>query len=155
MNTPEEQPFTILRALHLVPKAIHTFLYTQNSWNVKTLVFRKAARFVSPTSTWTVRNLLDNADAGRPFTQDWPALLIDSATGHYNSSGMHSTSLWLYFLTSTQLGRALERNFVYSSQQLAWYTLPWLPDINQNSKMRIPLYSGYTAVVPIVQWSVF
>ena len=33
-------------------------------------------------------------------------------TGHYNSPGMHSTSLWLAFLTSIQEGRILERAFV-------------------------------------------
>jgi len=35
-------------------------------------------------------------------------LLINSTTGHYNSTGMHSTSLWSAFLAIIQQGRALE-----------------------------------------------
>ena len=37
-----------------------------------------------------------------------PPLLINSTTGHYNSTGMYSTGLWSGFLTSIQQGRALE-----------------------------------------------
>ena len=35
-----------------------------------------------------------------------------STTGHYNSIGLHSSSLWSAFLTSVQQGRALECAFV-------------------------------------------
>ena len=59
------------------------------------------------SSTQTVQNSLDNADAYMPLTQDCPPLLIDSTTGHYNSTGMHSTSLWLAFLTSVQQKRTM------------------------------------------------
>ena len=34
-------------------------------------------------------------------------LLINSTTGHYNSTGMYSTGLWSAFLASVQQGRAL------------------------------------------------
>ena len=50
--------------------------------------------------------------AGMSLTQDCQALLIDSTTGHYNSIGMHGTSLWLAFFASVQQGKALERAFV-------------------------------------------
>ena len=33
-----------------------------------------------------------------PLMQDFP--LLNSTTGHYNSTGTHSTSLWLAFLTN-------------------------------------------------------
>ena len=46
-----------------------------------------------------------------PLTQVC-APLINSTTGHYNSTGTHSTSLWLAFLTSVQQGRALECSFI-------------------------------------------
>ena len=55
-------------------------------------------------STWTVQNSLDNADAGRPLAQDCPAQLVDSPTGHYTNTGMHSSSLWLFFLAIVQQG---------------------------------------------------
>jgi len=77
-----------------------------NLWNADTPLFRKA------DCTWTVHNSLDNADAHLPLTQVCLPLLIDSTTGHYNSTGMHSTSLWSAFHTSVQQGRALERTFV-------------------------------------------
>ena len=38
--------------------------------------------------------------------------LIDSTTGHYNSTGMHSPNLWSAFLTNFQQGRALECAFI-------------------------------------------
>ena len=47
-----------------------------------------------------------------PLTQGCQPLLINSTTGHYNSTGMYSTSLWSAFLTSVQQGRALECAFV-------------------------------------------
>ena len=74
------------------------------------MLFRKADRFCSPASTWTVQNSLDNADAGRPLTQDCPAPLVDSPTEHYTNTGKHSSSLWLSFLAIVQQGRALERH---------------------------------------------
>ena len=45
------------------------------------------------SSTWTVQNSLDNADACKPLTQDCPPSLVKSITGHYNSTGTHNTSL--------------------------------------------------------------
>ena len=71
----------------------------------------KADRFCGPTSTWTVQNSLNNADAGRPLAQDCLALLIDSPTGHYTNTGTHSPSLWLAFLAIVHQGRALKRTF--------------------------------------------
>ena len=44
--------------------------------------------------------------------QDCPPPLINSTTGYCYSIGMHSTSLWLAFLTNLQQGRALEHAFV-------------------------------------------
>ena len=81
-------------------------------WNAETLLFCKADKFFGPFSTWTVQNSLDNADTHLPLTQGCPPPLIDSTTGHYNSTGSHSTSLWSAFLVSIQQGRALERAFV-------------------------------------------
>ena len=74
--------------------------------NVDTLLFCKVDRFFGPSSTWTVQISLDDADAGMPLAQDCPAPLVDSKTGHIISSGTHSSSLWLAFLTSIQQGRA-------------------------------------------------
>ena len=53
----------------------------------------------------------DNGDTGMPLTQDCLAPLIDSTTGHYNNTVMHSTSLWLAFLDSVQQGREPELLF--------------------------------------------
>ena len=64
-------------------------------------------RFFGPFSTWTVQNSLDNAVARLPLIQGSPPLLINSTTGHYNSTGMQVTSLWSAFLASVQQGRAL------------------------------------------------
>ena len=58
-----------------------------------------------------IQNPLDNTDSGRPLTQDCPALLIDSTTGHQNNTGTHSTSLWSAFLAIVQQGRAMECAF--------------------------------------------
>ena len=52
-----------------------TFTIPKNTPNFGHL---KADRFVGPTSTWTVQNSVDVGYS----TQDCPALLIDSATGH-------------------------------------------------------------------------
>ena len=79
-------------------------------WNVDTPLFRKADKFFSPFST--VHNSLGNADAHLPLMQVCLPPLIDSTTGHYNSIGSHSSSLWSAFLTSVQQGRALECAFV-------------------------------------------
>ena len=46
--------------------------------------------------------------AGMPLMQDCLAQLIDSTTGHYNSPGTHSTSLYLALLASVEQRRALE-----------------------------------------------
>jgi len=77
-----------------------------------TPLFRKADKLFNPFCTWTVHNLLDNADVHSPLTQVCLPWLIDSTTGHYNSIGSHSSSLWSVFLASVQQGRALERTFV-------------------------------------------
>ena len=83
-----------------------------NPWNADTPLFRKADRFFGSFSTCTVQNSLDNADACLPLTQGCQPLLINSTTGHYNSTGMYSTGLWSAFLASVQQGRALEHAFV-------------------------------------------
>ena len=48
-----------------------------------------------------------------PLAQDCPAPMIDSITGHYNSTGAHNTCtiLWLAF-DCKQQGRALDHAFV-------------------------------------------
>ena len=78
------------------------------------MLLRKADRFfaVPLVPGLSVQNSLDNVDAGRPLTQDYPAPLIDSSTGHCTNTGMHSFSLWLSFSAIVQQGRAVERAFV-------------------------------------------
>ena len=83
-----------------------------NPWNADTPLFRKADKFFGPFSTWTVHNSLNNADAHLPLTQVCQPPLIDSTTGHYNSIGSHSFTLWSAFLASIQQGRGLERAVV-------------------------------------------
>ena len=46
--------------------------------NMDTLLFCKADRFLGHSSTCTVQNSLDSADAGMPLTQDCLEWLIDS-----------------------------------------------------------------------------
>ena len=75
-------------------------------------LFCKTNRFLVLLSTWTIQNSLDNADDCMPLMQGCPPPLNNSTTGHYNSTGTHSTSLWLAFLTSIQQGRALEHAFL-------------------------------------------
>ena len=60
---------------------------------------------------------------------------------HGNSTGAHSTSLWLAFLISAQQGRALECNSMAQVRN----AMP-----TRNRPIQIPLYSGHTAVVPVV-----
>ena len=72
-----------------------------------TSLFHKADRLFNSNSTSIIQNSLDNVDAGMPLAQDWPALLTDSTTGHYNSTGMHSASL-----SHSHKGKALEHVFV-------------------------------------------
>ena len=90
-------------------------------------------RFFSPTSTWNVQNLLDSGDARMPL--DFPPPLIDSTTVHYNSTGIHSNSHWLVFLTSVQQWRSL-----LSGQQHK-YVLPCIAEMYRNPpKYSYPLY---------------
>ena len=70
-----------------------------------------------------------------------PAPLIDSTTGHYNSTGMYSTSLWLVFLTSIQQGRALECAFVVLNSMSIIATPT--RNIPETSKVGTPLYLGH------------
>ena len=77
---------------------LHYALYFTALRNVDTLLFRKTDRSCVPASTWTVQNLLHNADAGRHLAQDCPAPLIDSPNGQYTNTGTHSSSLWFPFL---------------------------------------------------------
>ena len=77
-----------------------------NPWNANTPLFRKVDKFFGPFSTCTVQNSLDNADTHLPLTQGCRPWLIDSTTGHYNTIGSHSSSLWSAL--SVQEGRALE-----------------------------------------------
>ena len=80
-----------------------------NFWNVDTSLFSKMDRFFGPSITWTVHNLLDNAEAGMPLVQECLGPLID-----FNIPGIiivlerNHTSLWLSFLTSIQWGKTLE-----------------------------------------------
>ena len=76
--------------------------------NAYTLLFCKVDSLFGPSSTWTIQNSFDNVDAGMPLTQDCPPLPIESTTGHYSSTGMHSMSFWLAFPASVQQGKALE-----------------------------------------------
>ena len=121
-------------------------------WRLKSEVQLPATagdRFFGPSSTWTVQSSLDNADAHMPFTQGCPSLLIDSPTGHYNSTGMYSTSLGLAFLASVQKGRALESAFVALNSK---YVLPCLLEIytciSEAFEIQMPLYSRHAVVVP-------
>ena len=69
---------------------LHYAQYFTALRNVDTSLFRKADRFCGPARTWTLQNSLDNADAGRPLAQDYPAPLIDSLTGRCTNTGTHS-----------------------------------------------------------------
>ena len=100
-----------------------------NPWNADTPLFCKADKFFSPFSTWTVHNSLDNADAHLPLMQVCHLPLIDSTTGHYNSIGSHSSSLWSAFLASVQQGRVLERALVALNSRGTLHALPCLPEI--------------------------
>ena len=64
--TPPNSDHFAYRATFTIPKNTHNCAHL------------KADRFVGPTSTWTVQNSIDVGYS----TQDCPALLIDSATGH-------------------------------------------------------------------------
>ena len=46
------------------------------------------------------KNHSTNPDTVMHLAQDCLAPLTNSTTGHYNSTGTHSTSLWLAFLNS-------------------------------------------------------
>ena len=111
-------------------------------------LFHKADRLFGPTSTWTVQNSLQNADARKPLTQDCPPLLLDAMTGHHNSTGTHSTSLWLAFLASIQQERAMEGRFCSIQHHytlLSPLKIYWMP-----FKISTVPHSGHAAVVPIV-----
>ena len=86
--------------------AINTIL--KNTPKCGHLAIPWSRQFIGPSSTWTIQNSLDNVGARVPLTQDCPPSLIKSTTGHYNSTGTHSTSFWLAFPASVQQGRALE-----------------------------------------------
>ena len=79
-----------------------------------TSLFCKVDRFFGPSSARTVQNSLNNVGGSMPLAQDCPAPMIDSITGHYNSTGTHNTctSLWLAFFDCEHQGRALDRAFV-------------------------------------------
>ena len=79
-----------------------------------------------------------------PLTQVCPPL-INSTTGHYNSTGMHSTSLWLAFLASVCTARESSGMQLRSARQHE-YALPRPPA----SEIWMPKYSGQAAVVPMV-----
>ena len=112
-------------------------------------LFHKADRLFGPTSTWTVQNSLQNVDARKPLTQDCPPLLLDAMTGHHNSTGTHSTSLWLAFLASIQQERAMEGRFCsiqhHNYTLLSPLKIYWMP-----FKISTVPHSGHAAVVPIV-----
>ena len=52
-----------------------------------------SGQIFGPNSTWSVQHSLNNADAHMPLRQDCPQPLINSTTGHYNSTCTHSTRL--------------------------------------------------------------
>ena len=97
--------------------------------------------------TWTVQNLLDNA--GRPLTQDCPASLIDSPTGHFINTGTHTSSLWLSFLAIVQQGKVLEHAIVTQRHE---YALPSLTEnIPEASEVGTPFCSDGTNGVWIIE----
>ena len=106
-DNPKKQPSTMLQTIHLILN-VFTYVHNLNLWNVDLSIFHKVDRFFGPTTAWIVQNSVDNADACMPRMRDCPPLLIDSTTGHYNSTFMHSTSLWLAFLATEQQRSALE-----------------------------------------------
>ena len=100
-------------------------------------------RFFGPFSTWIVQNS-DNADACLALMQVCLPRLIDSTTGHYKSTGVHSTSvhstsLWLAFLTSVQQGTHL-----CSASSIAM-PIEYIPEA---PKIWMPLYSGNPVCTP-------
>ena len=60
----------------------------------------------------TIQYELENTDVRMPLMEGCPPLLLDSTNGHHNSTGTHSASLWLAFLTNTEQEGALECGFV-------------------------------------------
>ena len=55
---------------------------TETPPSADTSLFRKVDRFFGSSSSWTVQNSLDNADAGMPLVQDCPQLDIITAPVH-------------------------------------------------------------------------
>ena len=105
------------------------------------LVFRKADRFFSPTSISTVQHSLNNADTRMPPMQNCLQSLIDPTTRHYNSTCMHSTSLWLAFLMHI----CCAGMHICCAQQQE-YALVHLPEIYRKLPKHEHLY------IPDMQW---
>ena len=91
----------------------------------------KQDKLFGPSIIWTVQNSLNNVDAGMCLSQNCLAPLIDLTTGHYNSTGTYSTSLWLAFLASEQQGGGGGSGMRLCSAQQHEYALPHLPEIYQ------------------------
>ena len=79
-----------------------------NPWNADTPLSVKQTGFL----VTLVPGLYKIHSRSHASTQRHLPPLNNSTTGHYNCTGMHSTSLWLAFLASVQQGRALERAFI-------------------------------------------
>ena len=102
------------------------------------MLLRKVDGFFGPFSIWTVQNSLDNLDVHLSPMQGCLQPLIASTTGHYNSTGMHSTNLWSAFLTSVQQERALDCTFiVLDSMGTDCHT--YQKNILEASEIRTPL----------------
>ena len=73
-----------------------------------------------------------------PLTQDCPAPLIGSLTGHYSNTGRHSSSLWSASLTSV-----LQESFGICLHSAQWYNCAVsLGNILEASEVGTSLYSG-------------
>ena len=91
-----------------------------------------------------------------PLRQDCPQPLINSTTGHYNSTCTHSTSLWLAFLANCnkeELGTRLR------SAQLHQYALSCLPEIYQKYRCLYILDSEWQSILCLqlrrFYWKIF
>ena len=66
---------------------LHSFVYNLNSWNVYSV---KWTGFSDPLALGLYKNSLYKTDCNSPM-QNCPSLMIGSTTGHYNTTGTHST----------------------------------------------------------------
>ena len=83
-----------------------------------------------------------------PLIQGCLPLLTNSTTGHYNSTCIHSTSLWLVFLASVHQEKPLEHAFIVPNNTSIHCHAYW--NLPKAFKIWTSLYSGHTAVVLMV-----